>query len=117
MIRQRLLLLTKHVNHGRISVGEKLEIEVPASGEKFTTELLPDYKLRERGAIGRFYRDANINEGDIAVLIENTQVDGRYKRDNRENGTVILDTGVYALSPSALPYIELPIVAFIGHAA
>src|SRR5438128_3887667 len=58
MIRQRLLLLTEHVNHRRISVGERLTIEVPASGENFTTELLPDYKLRERGAIGQFYQAA-----------------------------------------------------------
>lgn len=70
MIRQRLLLLTEHVNHRRISVDEKLEIEVSASGEKFTTRLLSDYKLRERGAIGRFYHAADVNEGDVVVLIE-----------------------------------------------
>ena len=70
MIRQRLLLLTEHVQHRQINVGEKLEITADASREKFTTVLLKDYKLRERGAIGQFYRAANVREGDVVVLIE-----------------------------------------------
>jgi len=72
MIRQRLLLLTEHVQHGKIHPGDDLQIHVPASGEMFRTQLLGDYKLRERGAIGRFYRDANVREGDVVALMETT---------------------------------------------
>jgi hypothetical protein len=72
MIRQRLLLITEHVRHGKVSPGYEFHIQVPASGETFRTQLLNDYKLRERGGIGRFYQVAHVQEGDVVILIETT---------------------------------------------
>ena len=71
MIRQNLLTLTKHVKQHRIKLGEELTIEAQPSGERFRTQLLEKgNKLRERGAITRFYRDAGVHSGDFVVLTE-----------------------------------------------
>lgn len=71
MINQNLLTLTNHVKRGRIRTGEDLTIETDPSGERFTTELLTNgNKLQERGAIGRFYREAHVQAGDFVVLTE-----------------------------------------------
>ena len=69
MINQNLLTLTEHVNAGRIRPGGEITIEAKPSGELFSTELLSDgNRLRERGAVARFYRDARVNAGDTVVL-------------------------------------------------
>ena len=69
-IRQNLLTLTRHVQMGRIRVGDHLEIELP-SGERFSTDVAAEgYKLRERGKIAQFYRESNVKEGDYVVLEE-----------------------------------------------
>jgi len=71
MLRQNLLTLTTHVKRGRIRVGEELTVEAYPSGERFHTDLMMNgNKLRERGAIGRFYHEAGVREGDFAVLVE-----------------------------------------------
>jgi hypothetical protein len=71
MIRQNLLTLTKQIRQGRIAIGEDLTIESQPSGERFRTQLLlKGNKLRERGAIARFYRDAGVRDGDFVVLTE-----------------------------------------------
>ena len=71
MIRQNLLTLTPHVKRGRITIGEELTIEALPSGERFTTVLLQNgNKLRARGEIAQFYRDARIKNGDYVVLAE-----------------------------------------------
>jgi hypothetical protein len=71
MINQNLLTLTHHVKRGKIQPGENLVIETLPGGEKFQTELLSNgNKLRERGAIARFYKEAGIRAGDFAVLTE-----------------------------------------------
>jgi hypothetical protein len=71
MIRQNLLTLTRHVKQRRIRLGEELTIEAQPSGERFRTQLLEQgNKLRERGAIARFYREAGVHPGDFVVLSE-----------------------------------------------
>ncbi len=71
MIAQNLLTLTEHINRGRIKIGETLVIEPQPEGEKFKTEVLASgNKLQERGAIGKFYRKAGIQDGDYVVLSE-----------------------------------------------
>ena len=71
MINQNLLTLTAHVSRGRIKAGEDMTVETYPSGERFRTELLSNgNKLRERGAIGRFYREAGVHAGDFVVLTE-----------------------------------------------
>ena len=71
MINQNLLTLTDHVKRGRIRVGEEMLIEALPSGERFRTDLVVNgNKLRERGAIGRFYREAGVHDGEFVVLTE-----------------------------------------------
>jgi hypothetical protein len=71
MIRQNLLTLTPHVKRGKIMTGEDLAIEALPSGERFTTVLLQNgNKLRARGEIAQFYRDARVKSGDYVVLTE-----------------------------------------------
>jgi hypothetical protein len=69
--REHYLALTKHIKSGRVQIGEDFIIETEPSGERFRTELLAKgNKLRERGAIGRFFDDAGVHEGDFVVLVE-----------------------------------------------
>ena len=71
MLNQNLLTLTYHVKQGRIQAGEDMIIEAFPSGERFRTSLLTNgNKLRERGAIGRFYREAGVHADDFVVLKE-----------------------------------------------
>jgi uncharacterized protein (DUF3084 family) len=71
MINQNLLTLTEHVKAGRIRTGLEMKIEARPSGELFCTDLLSEgNRLRERGAIARFYRDARVHAGDRVVLFE-----------------------------------------------
>lgn len=71
MINQNLLTLTEHVKRGRIKAGEELLVEAAPSEERFRTDLVGNgNKLRERGAIARFYRDAGVRAGDMIVLTE-----------------------------------------------
>jgi len=71
MINQNLLTLTHHVKRGRVKVGENLTIEAQPSGERFRTEVMQNgNKLQERGAIGRFYREAGVKPWDFVVLTE-----------------------------------------------
>ena len=71
MINQNLITLTEHVNAGRIRPKIEIRIEAKPSGELFCTELLADgNRLRERGAIARFYRDARVRAGDRVLLAE-----------------------------------------------
>jgi hypothetical protein len=73
MINQNLLTLSEHMRRGIIRSGEKLNIEAQPSGDRFETELLASgNKLRERGRIARFYRDAGVRAGDCVVLREVT---------------------------------------------
>lgn len=59
---------------GRLSAWSGLgvqRLETAPSGDVFETELLQNgNKLRERGSIGRFYREASVSEGDYVVLTE-----------------------------------------------
>jgi hypothetical protein len=73
MITQHLLTLAEAVKHGKIRVGERLSIEALPSHDRFQTELLASgKKLRERGKIAKFYRDAAVQAGDVVLLIERT---------------------------------------------
>jgi len=70
-INQNLLKLTPHINRGTINVGEKLVIEALPSGDRFQTVVSDTgNKLRARGEIAGFYRDANVNAGDVVLLTE-----------------------------------------------
>lgn len=74
MMNQNLLTLTEHVKRGRIRTGEELIIETYPSGERFRTDLMTNgNKFRERGAIGRFYREAGVRAGEFVVLTEVSQ--------------------------------------------
>jgi hypothetical protein len=71
MKKQNYLSLTPHIRQQRIQIGEDLTIEVQPNGERFRTQLLEKgNKLRERGAIARFYHDAKVQAGDFVVLTE-----------------------------------------------
>ncbi len=71
MIRQNLLTLTPYLKRGKIRVGEQLVIESLPSGETFQTELLEKgNKLRARGEIAHFYRDAKVKGGEYVLLTE-----------------------------------------------
>ena len=71
MINQGLLTLTEHVKRGRIRVGEELIVELQPSGELFRTDLVENgNKLRERGKIKQFYREAGVHVGEFVVLTE-----------------------------------------------
>jgi hypothetical protein len=71
MINQNLLTLTDNVKRGKIRVGDIMNIEVQPSGDRFQSEVLVNgNKLKERGKIGRFYKDARVREGDYVVLCE-----------------------------------------------
>src|SRR5258708_50113 len=72
MIRQNLLTLTPHVKRGKIKIGEELIIEALPSGERFQTVVMDKgNKLRARGEIARFYRDAGVQADDYVLLTEN----------------------------------------------
>lgn len=71
MINQNLLVLTDSVNRGIVNVGEALALECVPSGERFSTEVIEQgKKLRERGAIGRFYATARVRAGDSVRMSE-----------------------------------------------
>ena len=71
MLNQNLLTLTDHVKRGRIETGEVMLIETLPSGDRFRTDLMTNgNKVRERGAIGRFYREVGIRAGDFVVMME-----------------------------------------------
>lgn len=73
MINQNLLTLTDAVKKGLIRLSEKMVIETLPSGNTFETELMANgNKLRERGKIGKFYREAAVRAGDAIVLREVT---------------------------------------------
>ena len=70
-IRQNLLKLTPYVRRGKVEVGEDLIIEALPSGERFQTVLSEKgNKLRARGEVARFYRDANVKADDCVILTE-----------------------------------------------
>ncbi len=71
MIRQNLLTFTEHIKRGRIQVEEEMMIEVRPTGARFPSKVLQNgNRLQERGEIGRFYRSAGVQDGDIVVLTE-----------------------------------------------
>ncbi len=73
MINQNLLTLTEAIKRGQIRVGEQLVIEATPSGEKFSSDVVqPGNKLRERGAIRKFYASAAVQAGDYITLREST---------------------------------------------
>lgn len=70
-IRQNLLKLTPHVKRGKIKVGEEMVIESQPSGEQFQTVVSDKgNKLRARGEIARFYKEARVKAGDYVLLTE-----------------------------------------------
>lgn len=70
-IRQNLLKLTPHIKRGKVRTGEELTIEAIPSGERFRTVVSDKgNKLRSRGEIARFYRDAKVSAGDFVSLTE-----------------------------------------------
>jgi hypothetical protein len=73
MINQNLLTLTDHIKRGMLRPGEKLNVETVPTGDCFETELLASgNKLKERGKIGKFYREVGVHAGDVVVLREIT---------------------------------------------
>jgi hypothetical protein len=83
MISQSLLTLTEHMRRGKILAGEKLLIEALPSGDLFETEVLASgNKLQERGAIAKFYRDAQVEQGDIVILSETKPGQWQLKKDS-----------------------------------
>jgi hypothetical protein len=70
-IRQNLLKLTPHIRRGKIRVGEELIIETLPSGERFQTQVSDKgNKLRARGEVARFYREARVKAADYVLLTE-----------------------------------------------
>ena len=72
-ISQNLLKLTPHIKRGKIKIGEELSIEAHPSGERFQTVVLEKgNKLRARGEIGRFFKEAEVQPDDYVLLTEET---------------------------------------------
>ena len=72
-IKQNLLKLTPHINRAKIRIGEELVIEALPAGERFQTVVSDKgNKLRARGEIARFYKDAKVKPGDYVLLTEQT---------------------------------------------
>lgn len=70
-IRQNLLKLTPHLKRGKIKIGEELIMEAVPSGERFQTVVSEKgNKLRARGEIAQFYKDAKVKAGDHVLLTE-----------------------------------------------
>jgi hypothetical protein len=70
-LRQNLLKLTPYIKRGKIKVGEEMMVEALPSGERFQTVVSEKgNKLRARGEIARFYRDAEVKAGDYVLLTE-----------------------------------------------
>ncbi len=70
-IRQNLLKLTPHIKRNKIKIGEELVIEALPSGERFQTDVSEKgNKLRARGEIARFYKEAKVKGGDYVLLTE-----------------------------------------------
>ncbi len=71
MINQNLLTLTEALRERKVRDREKFLITALPSGDKFATDLAPaGNKLRERGYIGKFYRDTKVIVDDIVLLQE-----------------------------------------------
>lgn len=86
MINQNLLTLTEPLKRGQIRIGEELIIEPLPSGERFKTVVMTNgNKLQERGAIGRFYREAGIHAGDSVVLREISRGSWQLLKSQRSN--------------------------------
>jgi hypothetical protein len=71
MINQNLLTLTDALRRGTIRAGEEMTIEAFPSRERFRTHVMSSgNKLQERGAVGRFFREAQVSAGDHVLLEE-----------------------------------------------
>lgn len=65
------LLVSGPIRKRILTKKDTLKIHVPVTGETFTTEIYPRNKnLKEREAIGRFYKAAGVKAGDMVVLTE-----------------------------------------------
>jgi hypothetical protein len=83
MINQNLLTLTEALKRGTIRAGEELTVEAIPSGERFRSPVMASgNKLQERGAIGRFYREAHVNAGDCVCLSETSPGQWRLSKRN-----------------------------------
>jgi hypothetical protein len=70
-IRQNLLKLTPHIKNGKIKLGEEIIVEALPNGELFQTVVSDKgNKLRARGEIARFYKEARVKGGDYVLLTE-----------------------------------------------
>ena len=71
MINQNLLTMTEALKHRQLKVGEELDVVARPSGERFkSTVIQPGNKLQARGAVGNFYREAKVRDGDDVILRE-----------------------------------------------
>jgi hypothetical protein len=106
MINQNLLTLTEYVNRGVVRIGEEFTIKSDPPGEFFKTDLVQHgNKLRERGAIARFYRMAGVRAGDSIVLTEIaprrwklTRVAGQRDLDARDPRFLLRGNGTFRRS-------------------
>ena len=65
------LLVSGPIRKRILMNNETLKIHVPVTGETFTTEIYSRNKnLKEREAIGRFYKAAGVKAGDMVILTE-----------------------------------------------
>lgn len=88
MIRQNLLTFTRWMEpRGPFKLGDTLTINF--NGEKINSDIVsPGNKLRERGAVGRFYRDLHLHEGDSITLKMNPDgswTAGFFRKPKNEN--------------------------------
>ena len=84
MIRQNLLTFTEALRRGKLKSGEEMRIESVVSGERFRSEILgTGNRLQERGAVGRFYRDAQVKGGDYVTLEEVSAGEWKLSKSDR----------------------------------
>lgn len=71
MLNQNLLTLSDALRARKVQLGDIFRIKALPSGDEFETELVGGgNKLRERGKIAKFYREAGVKEDDIVALKE-----------------------------------------------
>ncbi|MDF9834317.1 hypothetical protein M2103_002562 [Ereboglobus sp. PH5-5] len=82
MIRQNLLTFTKPIKKGKLKAGQKMILETKS--EIVESEIIqPGNKLRERGAVGRLYRESHAQPNDLLILTRIGQ-----KEENRWQVTI-----------------------------
>jgi len=68
-LKQRLLKLSEGISKGLLTAGQVIEIKLP-DGQQFTTKVMSDNRLQDRGHIANFYAKEDVKPGDSVLVSE-----------------------------------------------